>query len=437
MLLAADPPVLLMDEPFSAVDPIVRASLQDELLRLQAELHKTVVFVTHDIEEAIKVGDQVAIFRPHGKLAQVDSPQRLLAAPVDSYVEDFIGFDRGIRRLSFLAADTLDLDTAARSPARTARPREALAQARKAGASWLLVVDSERLPRGWVAAAELESAPGDTKLADVRLTAGHGHTFRVDYRFAARRAGRHRAVRHRPGRRRGRRRPGGRRDLLRPAAGGDPARGRRTRGGGRASPMSWALSNASMLAHLTGQNAYLALVPVLVGLVISLPLGIVSVRWGWLYPPVLSITSVLYALPALALFVALIAYTGLTDTTVMIPLSVYSLAVLFPSVVDGLRSVPEPVRQAAVAMGFGTWRRLATVELPIATPVVIAGLRVAAVSSISLVSVGQLIGIGGLGYLFIDGEQRDFTTEIVVGIVLIIVLVARRGLRCSCSPAGC
>ena len=113
--------------------------------------------------------------------------------------------------------------------------------------------------------------------------------------------------------------------------------------------------------------------PVLIGLVVSLPLGIVCVRCGWLYPPVLGLTSILYALPALALFVVLIAYTGLTDTTVMIPLAVYSLAVLFPSVVDGLRSVPEPVRQAAVAMGFGTWRRLVTVELPIATPVVIAG----------------------------------------------------------------
>src|SRR6202021_2649859 len=79
--LAADPPVLLMDEPFSAVDPIVRATLQDELLRLQAELHKTVVLVTHDVEEAIKVGDQVAIFRPGGRIAQLDTPERLLAAP--------------------------------------------------------------------------------------------------------------------------------------------------------------------------------------------------------------------------------------------------------------------------------------------------------------------------------------------------------------------
>ncbi|HLX50112.1 MAG TPA: ABC transporter permease subunit [Streptosporangiaceae bacterium] len=186
--------------------------------------------------------------------------------------------------------------------------------------------------------------------------------------------------------------------------------------------MSWAFSNASLLAHLTGQNAYLALVPVLVGLAVSLPLGVLCARFGWLYPPVLGLISVLYALPGLALFVVLIAYTGLSDTTVMIPMGVYSLAAIFPSVVDGLRSVPEPVRQAAVAMGFGTWRRLVMVELPIAVPVVIAGLRVAAVSSISLVSVGGLIGIGGLGYLFIDGEQRNFTTEIVVGIILIIIL---------------
>ncbi len=177
--LAADPPVLLMDEPFSAVDPIVRASLQDELLRLQAELHKTVVLVTHDIEEAIKVGDQVAIFRPGGKLVQVDTPQRLLAAPIDSYVEDFLGFDRGIRRLSFLAADTLDLDVDA-IVGQDATAAAALAKARKAGAHWLLVIDSERLPLGWIAAGELDSTPADTRLADVPLTSDHGHTFRAD-----------------------------------------------------------------------------------------------------------------------------------------------------------------------------------------------------------------------------------------------------------------
>jgi osmoprotectant transport system permease protein len=96
--------------------------------------------------------------------------------------------------------------------------------------------------------------------------------------------------------------------------------------------------------------------------------------------------------------------------------------VLVPSVVDGLRSVPEPVRQAATAMGFGTTRRLVRVELPVAVPVIIAGLRVAMVSSISLASVGQLIGVSSLGYFFIDGLQRDYPPEIVVGIVMVIVL---------------
>jgi osmoprotectant transport system permease protein len=185
---------------------------------------------------------------------------------------------------------------------------------------------------------------------------------------------------------------------------------------------SWIPSNAAMIRQLTLENAYLGVLPALLGLVISVPLGIACVRWGWLYPPVLSATSVLYALPSLALFIVLIPYTGLTDTTVIIPLTLFSLCVLVPNVVDGLRSVPGPVRQAATAMGFGALRRLVQVELPIAVPLVIAGLRIATVSSISLASVGQLMGIYSLGYFFIDGYQRDFPTEIIVGLVLIIAL---------------
>jgi osmoprotectant transport system permease protein len=130
----------------------------------------------------------------------------------------------------------------------------------------------------------------------------------------------------------------------------------------------------------------------------------------------------LYAIPSLALFVVLIDYTGLGNATVIIPLSLFSLCVLVPNVVDGLRAVPQPVRQAATAMGFGPMRRLVRVELPLAVPVIIAGLRVAVVSSISLASVGQLIGVGSLGYFFIDGLQRDFREEIYVGIVAVIVL---------------
>jgi osmoprotectant transport system permease protein len=178
----------------------------------------------------------------------------------------------------------------------------------------------------------------------------------------------------------------------------------------------------SAVPRLTWESAYLGIVPALIGLAISLPLGIACARWRWLYPPVLSGTSVLYALPSLALFIVLIPYTGLTDTTVIIPLTLFSLCVLVPSVVDGMRSVPDPVRQAATAMGFGTLRRLVQVELPVAVPIVIAGLRVAMVSSISLASVGQLIGVSSLGYLIVDGYQRDFPTEIYVGGGLIIAL---------------
>ena len=108
--LAADPPVMLMDEPFSAVDPIVRDGLQKEFLRLQSELGKTIAFVTHDIDEAIKLGDKVAIFRVGGHLAQVGSPQELLDDPADEFVADFVGRDRGFRALSFVTADKLEVE---------------------------------------------------------------------------------------------------------------------------------------------------------------------------------------------------------------------------------------------------------------------------------------------------------------------------------------
>ena len=176
--LAADPPVLLMDEPFSAVDPLVRSSLQDELVRLQTELRKTVVLVTHDIEEAIKVGDLVALYRPEGRLAQVDPPQRLLGAPADSYVSDFVGFDRGIRRLSFFRAAGLNLRTEPMAgPDSTAA--EALDAARRSGEQWILVTGQDRKPRGWVPAGRLESLPGGTPRGGVPAD-GFGHTFTVD-----------------------------------------------------------------------------------------------------------------------------------------------------------------------------------------------------------------------------------------------------------------
>jgi osmoprotectant transport system ATP-binding protein len=108
--LAADPPVLLMDEPFGAVDPVNRANLQDEFLRLQRDLHKTVMLVTHDIDEAVKLGDRVAVFAPGGYLAQYDAPAEVLGRPADDFVAEFVGASRGLRRLSVTPIRREDLE---------------------------------------------------------------------------------------------------------------------------------------------------------------------------------------------------------------------------------------------------------------------------------------------------------------------------------------
>jgi osmoprotectant transport system ATP-binding protein len=158
--LAADPPVMLMDEPFSAVDPIVREQLQDEFLRLQDELGKTIVFVTHDIDEAIKLGDQVAVLRVGGHLAQVAEPAYLLAHPADDFVADFVGRDRGYRALQF--QDT------PRLPLRSERTVVIGESPSSTGAAWLLVVDEDRRPLGWVEPARV----GDRAVEDADLHRG-------------------------------------------------------------------------------------------------------------------------------------------------------------------------------------------------------------------------------------------------------------------------
>jgi ABC-type proline/glycine betaine transport system ATPase subunit len=166
--LGADPPVLLMDEPFSAVDPIVRAELQTEFARLQKELHKTIVFVTHDIDEAIRLGDRIAVFRDGGRLAQFDTPERLLADPADDFVAGFVGQDRGIRRLSFVQAAGLPLREGPVLPVTSP-----VTAARALDEPWVLVVDDVRRPLGWTPVADL---PGSGTLADAALVP-LGHTF--------------------------------------------------------------------------------------------------------------------------------------------------------------------------------------------------------------------------------------------------------------------
>jgi osmoprotectant transport system ATP-binding protein len=162
--LAADPPVLLMDEPYSAVDPIVRARLQDELLDLQRRVHKTIVLVTHDIDEAIKLADRIVVLRVGGILEQAGPPDELLRAPASEFVADFMGDDRGIKRLSLLTVDDVTLRPGPVVPT-AATPAEARATMAENGVDWVGVREGDRL-LGWVANADIN---GDATVADAPL----------------------------------------------------------------------------------------------------------------------------------------------------------------------------------------------------------------------------------------------------------------------------
>ncbi len=156
--LAADPPLMLLDEPFGAIDPIVRARLQDEFLRLQHEVRKTVVFVTHDIDEAIKIGDRIAILRRGGTLAQYDTPTAVLANPVDEFVAEFVGADRALKALALRTLAELELRPTTDGPRlpRTATMRDALSLLLQEGSSTLAVTDGDGRVLGSVTWEDLQ-----------------------------------------------------------------------------------------------------------------------------------------------------------------------------------------------------------------------------------------------------------------------------------------
>ena len=187
----------------------------------------------------------------------------------------------------------------------------------------------------------------------------------------------------------------------------------------------WIQRNLTMIAQLLGEHVILSILPVLAAFVISIPLGYLVFRTGRFANFVLALLGVVYAVPSLALFVVMpvVLHRKILDPlNIVVALTVYSVALLVRSVVDGLRSVPATVNSSAAAVGFGRIRRLFRVELPLAMPVIFAGLRVVTVSNIALVSVGAVIGIGALGELFTRGLNAGFLTPIIVGLVLSLLL---------------
>jgi osmoprotectant transport system permease protein len=189
--------------------------------------------------------------------------------------------------------------------------------------------------------------------------------------------------------------------------------------------MTWVFDHLGLLGDLTVTHVYLSVLPVVIGLIIAIPLGWAASRWRAARAVLLTVSGLLYTIPSLALIVilpALIATKTLDPINVIITLSVYTVALLVRSIADALSAVPPTIVAAATAIGYRPVRRFVGVEFPLAIPVVVAGLRVAMVSNISLVSVGALIGIAGYGQLFTEGFQRQIVTEILAGIVATLVL---------------
>lgn len=189
--------------------------------------------------------------------------------------------------------------------------------------------------------------------------------------------------------------------------------------------MTWFLDHTDDVLSLAAQHIYLAGLPLVLGLLIALPLGWLARRYRALYAPFTAGFGLLYTIPSLALFILLPGILGtriLDRNNVLVAMTIYTVALLVRTVADALAAVPEDVNQAATAMGYTRVRRFFAVELPMAVPVISAGMRVAAVSNVSIVSVAAIIGIPQLGLLFTDGFKRSFYDPIVVGIVACIVL---------------
>jgi osmoprotectant transport system permease protein len=189
--------------------------------------------------------------------------------------------------------------------------------------------------------------------------------------------------------------------------------------------MTWVRANADRLVELTWQHVWLSVVPVVLGFALALPIGWWASRHRFVRGPALGLGGVLYSLPSLPLLViipGLIGTSFLDPVNVAITLTLYALALMIRTVADAFAQVPREVLDSASASGHSRWQRAFGVELPLAGPAMLAGVRVASVSTVSLVTVGALVGVSNLGSLFTEGFQRYFTTEIIVGMVLVVAL---------------
>ncbi|GAA2291223.1 ABC transporter permease subunit [Glycomyces scopariae] len=189
--------------------------------------------------------------------------------------------------------------------------------------------------------------------------------------------------------------------------------------------MDWVSDNLDLIGSLTLDHLRQSVIAIVAGFLLSLPLGWVAWRYRLLRGWVITVTGLLYTIPSLALLMILpvvAGYPATSETNLVIALTIYAIAIMVRAVTDGLDSVDPAVRRSATAVGYGDARRFWAVDLPLAGPVILAGLRVTAVSTISLATVGILVGVTNLGYLFTNGLQRRITAEVLAGIVAVALI---------------
>ena len=195
--------------------------------------------------------------------------------------------------------------------------------------------------------------------------------------------------------------------------------------------MSWTLNNYDRLFTALVEHVTLVGIAMLLSLAIAMPLGILSARRPLAYATVMAVTGVLYTVPALALFALLIPIMGLGTAPAVTALVLYSLLILVRNVATGLREIPHEILEAADGMGYGAWQRLARIELPLALPVIVAGVRITLVTQISVATIAAYISAGGLGDIIFQGITQDFGEKVVAGAVVtsLLAVAADEGLR--------
>lgn len=189
--------------------------------------------------------------------------------------------------------------------------------------------------------------------------------------------------------------------------------------------MDWVLGNLDVIAALTLDHLRLSLIPIVIGVVIAVPLGWLAHRYTWSKSLILTAVGLLYTIPSLALFMLippLVGISVLSEANVIIALSVYAIAIMVRTAADAFASIEPTSLRAATALGYAEWGRFFAVELPLAGPVLLAGVRVVAVSTVSMVTVGVLVGVQSLGYFFTDGFQRRIVAEVATGVVMTVVI---------------